>query len=146
MISDIGKVLLSGGTFINASNINTAKRLGRKSKIAYVLEIFDQVSKEGFGMRDANNNFLFRDDIIIFVTQSENAKEFLINQGLSVSVFLSGLLKTPVPAKIRKRNLDNKENDEDAYSKENFNLENQSGDTTHQSTSTNNVLREIDNN
>ena len=69
-----------------------------------IIEIFTIIEQQNFGVRDSDNNFLFRDDIN-FVQESDSAKEFFVGQGLSVSMLLSGLLKMPIvpPPKKRKQ-------------------------------------------
>ena len=60
---------------------------------------------------------------MVFVSQTENAKEFLANQGLSVAMFMAGLMKSPVLPKCRKRkvNEENKENCEYSLVEEHYN-------------------------
>lgn len=90
---------------LNASNLNTLKQLGRKTKLSDILDIFTKIENQQFGVRDTDNNFMFRDDILDFVQSSDLAKEFLIKQGLSVAMLVSGLVKMPIIPACRKRKL-----------------------------------------
>ena len=104
---------------LNGSNLNDAKKLGRSKRFKDILDIFTSIEEQGFGIRDAKK----QDDIMNYVSQCENAKEFLANQGLSVAMFLAGLMKSPVPPKCRKRkvNEENKENCEYSLVQEHYN-------------------------
>ena len=72
--TDVGKIMISGGMVLKGSHLNTLKRLGRKTKMSNILEIFTIIEQQNFGVRDSDNNFLFRDDIINFVQESDSLK------------------------------------------------------------------------
>ena len=90
---DVGKVLVSGGTLLNAKYINKYRKLGAHTRIKIIQDSFGILENNGFGTRFTKFEFLIYNNIEEVIAQSDAMRYSLINMGVSLSMLREAIQK-----------------------------------------------------
>ena len=89
--TDAGTIMTSGGMLLDGKRINQYKKLGSKTNKQRIENAFVALEDASLGVREPNFQFRLRKDILEFIGQSEEARQFIADQRVSMPIFVHAM-------------------------------------------------------
>ena len=93
---DAGKILVSGGTMLDASYLNKYRKIGQHSRITHIHDIFTFLDNNGFGIRTNKNTLVVHPNLLNIINENERMQMLLTTMAVSVSMLREALQKPNV--------------------------------------------------